>query len=73
MTNEELIAMYSARLKFVKTRIRAHNIGLGHWYGDVKWLESRIRELERIKKLAGPERAFQSAGMDEALKVRRGR
>jgi len=71
MTNEELVAMYLARLKFVKTRIRAHNIGLGHWYGDMKWLESRIRELERIKKLAGPDRAYQSARMDEALKLRK--
>ena len=52
MTTEELIVMYSARLKFVETRMRAHKIGLGHWNGEVKWLESRIRELERIKKLA---------------------
>jgi len=71
MTTEEFIVMYSARLKFVETRIRARKIGLGHWNGEVKWLDSRIRELERIKNLASPERAYQSARMDEALKVRR--
>ena len=68
MTTEELITMYSTRLRFVETRIRAHKIGLGHWNGEAKWLESRIRELE---KPVGPERANQSGRMDEALRVRK--